>query len=533
MDPNDPRPWSTKSPDQRWDYVVIGSGMGGMTTAALLAKLGKRVLVLERHYVPGGFTHSFKRKRWHWDVGVHAIGEVTERAMLGRVLRDLAGDRLQWASLGSVYEQFHYPGDFTIEFPDTPRQYRENLYEAFPHQREAIDRYFSLVRQAVGAMRGYYASRALPERLASMVAPFATKGADRFTGRTLKSVLDELTDDARLKTVLAGQWGYYGSPPSEGAFAIHASVVHHFMHGAYYPVGGAGNIARALLQTVADAGGWTRIRADVDHVVVENGAAVGVRLKGGEEIRAHRVVSAASVLHTAERLMRPEDRPGEWSRSVSAMAPSPAHLCLYMGFEGDARAAGGGSANQWFWETWDSEVTSWDFADEATPAPVLYTSYPSLKDPSHDPGPSSLHTGEIVTFAPYSAFEKWSGTSWMKRGEAYDALKTELTERLLEQYFRYRPAMKPLLRHAELSTPLTTEHFVNPAAGAIYGVVSTPARYRNPWLRPRTPVEGLFLSGCDVGAAGVMGAFVGGVLCAASAEPFKALPYLRDRVQAR
>src|SRR4051812_45500356 len=69
-----------------WDYVVVGSGMGGMTCAALLAKLGRRVLVLEQHYVPGGFTHTFKRKRWTWDVGVHAVGEVTERAVLGRIL---------------------------------------------------------------------------------------------------------------------------------------------------------------------------------------------------------------------------------------------------------------------------------------------------------------------------------------------------------------------------------------------------------------------------------------------------------------
>src|SRR4029079_794117 len=104
-------------PDGHWDYVVIGSGMGGMTTAALLAKLGRRVLVLEQHYAPGGFTHVFKRPGYHWDVGVHAVGEVTEHSMTGRILRALTDGKLEWTSLGSVYDQFNFPDGFSIDFP--------------------------------------------------------------------------------------------------------------------------------------------------------------------------------------------------------------------------------------------------------------------------------------------------------------------------------------------------------------------------------------------------------------------------------
>src|SRR4051794_1927659 len=83
------RPYSTRSPEGPWDYVVIGSGMGGMTTAAALSKIGRRVLVVEQHYVPGGFTDTFRRKKWRWDVGVHAVGEVDGRAAIGRLLGSL------------------------------------------------------------------------------------------------------------------------------------------------------------------------------------------------------------------------------------------------------------------------------------------------------------------------------------------------------------------------------------------------------------------------------------------------------------
>lgn len=519
-------PWSKAVPQGPWDYVVVGSGMGGMTTAAILASLGRRVLVLEGHYVPGGFTHEFKRKRWHWDVGVHAIGEVTDKAILGRVLRSLTGDHLEWASLGDPYEHFHFPDGFRIDFPDNPRAYRECLIEKFPEEREAIDRYFSLVRQAAGAMRGFYLSRVFPERVSGLLDPLLQRQARRFTSVSLQSVLDELTDDPRLKTVLAGQWGYYGSPPHEGSFAIHAAVVRHFLHGAHYPVGGAGQIAKALLQRVADHGGWTAIRAEVEEILIEGGRAAGVRLVGGEEIRARRVVSAASALVTATKLLPPSERPKPWASAISALPAAPAHLCAYLGFQGDIRAAGATPGNQWFWSTWSSSECTWDI-DRDRGAPVLYTSFPSLKDPSHDPGPDQLHTGEIVTFVPYEKFERWRGAPWMKRGAEYDALKADLLQRLLDGLFAHRPGLKPLLRHAELSTPVTTEHFVRPAAGSIYGAVSTPARYANPWLRPRTPVKDLFLSGCDVGAAGVMGAFVGGVLCATAAEPLEVIPWLR------
>jgi all-trans-retinol 13,14-reductase len=144
------RPWSTRSEQRVWDVVVIGSGMGGLTTAALLSQLGRSVLVLEQHYVPGGFTHTFKRKRWQWDVGVHAVGEVTERAVLGRVMRALSGDKLEWNSLGEVYDEFTFP-DLHIAFPDSRVKFAENLRAAFPSRSKDIQRYFDQAR-SVGAV---------------------------------------------------------------------------------------------------------------------------------------------------------------------------------------------------------------------------------------------------------------------------------------------------------------------------------------------------------------------------------------------
>src|SRR5690606_16748465 len=267
-------------------------------------------------------THAFKRKSWEWDVGVHAVGEVTRHSMTGRLLDTLTDGRLEWASLGEVYDEFHYPDDFRIDFPDTPEKFRRNLLEAFPKEEKAIDDYLGYVREVSGAMKGYYLARTAPPGAMG-------KAADLFLGRKARGLLQQrtsevvakLTDDPRLRAVFCAQWGYYGAPPSRASFAMQALVVKHFMWGGFYPVGGSKRIAAELLRTVADAGGWTCIRADVDEILVRDGEAHGVRLKDGRQVEAERVVSAAGVSSTVRRLLPEFLRSADWSQGVEALKP--------------------------------------------------------------------------------------------------------------------------------------------------------------------------------------------------------------------
>jgi len=241
------------------------------------------------------------------------------------------------------------------------------------------------------------------------------------------------------------------------------------------------------------------------------------------------VISATGALTTVNRLLPAGERAKPWAQRIASVKPSPAHVCLYLGFKGgDIRAAGATASNKWFYETWSSEAAYWNALDPKADAPVLYCSFPSLKDPTHDPGPDQLHTGEVVTFVPFDAFERWRDSRWMRRGDDYEAFKQSLHERMLAQFLRHMPGLKPMIAHAELSTPLSTEWFARGASGAIYGLEHTPERFANPWLRPRTPVRDLFLSGSDVSTGGVMGAFVGGVLAAAAAEPAKTVAHVRS-----
>src|SRR5580692_166265 len=135
--------------DDYWDAIVIGSGMGGLTAAALLSKYASRkVLVLERHYTAGGYTHSFRRPGYSWDVGVHYVGDLQDPASPLRTAFDnLTGGKLEWASMPDVYDRILMDGR-TFEFPTGLERLRARLKDDFPSEAAAIDGYLAAVQSA-------------------------------------------------------------------------------------------------------------------------------------------------------------------------------------------------------------------------------------------------------------------------------------------------------------------------------------------------------------------------------------------------
>jgi all-trans-retinol 13,14-reductase len=267
----------------------------------------------------------------------------------------------------------------------------------------------------------------------------------------------------------------------------------------------------------------------VEQLLLERGKVAGVRLVGGEVIRARRVVSAIGIGATARRLLPAEQAAAPWARALQALEPSPAHCALYLGFKGDIQAAGACPSGQWFYNTWDPAAGIWDVSDAERlgPPPMIYCSFASLKDAGHDPGQEQRHSGQVIALTEWQPFAAWQKLPWRQRGADYEAMKTRLREKLLAELLRRMPGLAPLIDYAELSTPLSTDTFCHPTEGAMYGIRPTPARYACRWLRPRSPIPGLYFAGADVVSPGVVGALMGGVLAALAAEPVGTLAQIR------
>jgi phytoene dehydrogenase-like protein len=500
-----------------YDAVVIGSGIGGLGVAALLAKhAGKRVLVLERHYTLGGYTHVFRRPGYEWDVGVHYFGELQAGTMFRRIFDDVSDGRLEWADMGEVYDRVVLGGE-QYDFVKGAARFTSALKQRFPAEAKAIDAYFDLVQRVVASTPRFFMEKAIPGPFAAVAGPFLRRRFLRYARRTTRAVLESLTNDQRLIGVLTAQCGDYGLPPGESSFAIHALVTNHYLEGGFYPVGGAGRIAEAIVPVIAAAGGKALLNAEVAEIVVENGRAAGVRMAAdGAVIRAPLVISDAGVENTFGRLLAPDvgARLGLLER-LRGVRPSAAHLCLYVGLKHTAQELGLPRANLWIYPHEHHDATFAAAAD-GEDLSFAYISFPSAKDPDFERRHPGRATIDVITAVPYARFAAWEGMRWKKRGAAYEAMKDRLAARLLDVLYTHVPQVRGRVDTFELSTPLTTRHFCNYASGEIYGLDHTPQRFEQRWLRPRTPVRGLYLTGQDVASCGVAGALIGGVLSASA-----------------
>ncbi len=512
-------PYKRWTPQATYDAIVIGSGIGGLAAAALLAKHAeRRVLVLERHYVAGGFTHAFHRPGYEWDVGVHYIGEVHRpRSILRRMFDHVTDGALEWADMGEVYDVMVF-GDERYAFRAGRERFRADLHAWFPGEARAIDAYLQLVRRTSKRANLYFAEKALPAPVAGLLGGALRAPSMRAVRRTTLETLRALTSDERLMGVLTGQWGDYGLTPARSSFFMHAILTSHYLNGAAYPVGSAPRIAESIAPVIARAGGEVVTSAEVEQILLERGRAAGVRLADGRELRAPLVVSDAGVAITFGRLLPAgEAARCRWSEVRSRTEPSASHASLYLGFRKTAAELGFTKSNLWVFPGYDHDANLARFtADPDAPLPLVFLSFPSAKDHEFEQRHPGRATLEAVTLLPYESVERWAGSRWKKRGADYEALKERLSARLLETVRRFHPAAADAVDHAELSTPLSTRNFAAHPRGEIYGLAHTPARFAERRLRPRTRIPGLYLTGSDVCTAGVSGALMGGVLTASA-----------------
>ncbi|WP_420237478.1 phytoene desaturase family protein [Telmatobacter bradus] len=506
--------------DGNWDAVVIGSGIGGLTAAALLSMHGdKRVLVLERHYLAGGFTHSFSRPGFTWDVGVHYIGDVKDPSMqLRRAFDHLTEGNLKWAPMPEIYDRIVIAGD-SYEFVAGIDFFRSGLVERFPREERAIDGYLAAILACNRAGLFYNIEKSIPAPVAAMLGGLLRRGFLHWAGQTTRQVLDELGVSAELAGVLTAQWGDYGLTPTESSFAIHATIAAHYFSGASYPVGGSERIAASIVPQIERAGGMVVTSAEVRRILLGNHRVRGVELADGQVIESPLVISDAGAGNTFFRLL-PGDLPEmeKVRAGLLQLSPSRAHINLYAGLDGSSAELGLTGTNLWLYPGYDHDASLSCFqTNPDAPLPVAFISFPSAKDPEFELRHPGHATAEIMVPFPFANFARWSETRWMKRGADYDSLKQYWTERLTDLLTTQYPQLAGRIAHAEISTPLSTRHFMNHPQGEIYGIAATPARYRMRELGARTPIRGLLLTGADVAGAGVAGVLYGGVIAASLA----------------
>ncbi|TMA36189.1 MAG: NAD(P)/FAD-dependent oxidoreductase [Deltaproteobacteria bacterium] len=442
----------------RYDAIVVGSGLGGLTCAALLARAGRRVLIVERHDRPGGYAHAFRRRGYRFDSAVHLVSGCEPVPFEGGgVLHDLLSElgvreRCDFVRVDPCY-RVEWPG-MTLDAPCELERFAEAHAERFPREAKGIRGFL----EDCLTIRGE-ASRAEEQGAGPLRRPERFPLLLRYRRATLAQVLGARVEDPAARAALAALWPYLGLPPSRVSFLYFATMLTSYVaDGAYYCRGSFQAFADALVAAAVGSGGELLLRAPVRRILVEQGRAVGVLLENGQCVRAPVVISNADARQTVDELCGAEHFPARYLNDLGA-ADLAHETFLYPGPDHEAAHASGlGGAPNW-----------------------LSLTVPTLVDPSL--APAGQHLLVLTTLVDGHA-----GAPWRE-------LKAPRTEALLRRAERRLPGLRDSLRLAEAATPRTMERYTRNRDGAIYGFDVTPAQVGPGRLDNRTPLAGLYLAG--------------------------------------
>jgi phytoene dehydrogenase-like protein len=502
------------------DVAIIGAGLGGLMTAARLARKGRRVAVLDAHYVAGGCCTMFSRgsgaDRYAFDIGLHYIGDCSPEGRIPTLLRE-AGVEIELAELDpDGFDEFVFP-DLRFRVPKGVDAYRDRLVAAFPAEKKGIDRYIRLVEEAgrLGRLNAPKGWRLMLEAAARGRLAAAYRGA------TLGEFLDSCTKDRRLRAVIAGQNGDYGLPPGRVSALLHAGLVSHYLKGAWYPKGGGQVIADKLCDVIEQAGGTVHLRHPVTRILVDAGKAAGVRYKAphGEEgeIRAPLVVSNADLKRTLLDLLPREQLPADLEATARGWEMGAAIFLTCLAVRTDLKALGMGATNYWQFDDYDFDSLYEEAATTLPPVRACYITSATLKDPA-TPGhaPDGVHTVEVMALMPGRS-QLWGVAptdvaSPRYRSQAeYTAVKQRVETELVGRLERLFPGSTQNLLHLESATPVTHSRFTWASDGSGYGLAGTPAQFLDRRPGPRGPVPGLYFAGANLRSGhGVSGALSSG-----------------------
>lgn len=489
-----PRGKQSSGSSDKWDAIIIGAGLGGLSCAAAFARQGFKPLVLEQHRIPGGYATTFKRSGgFEFDVSLHSMTGTGEDNSIHNLIPGFPEIKdIEFVPHKVLYRVIFPDYDIRVPSKDV-NGYIKVLTEYFPEEKQGIQDLFKAMK-GIGTDLNKYSSAGNRADMSKFPQeyPFLFKSITSTWGQ----FQDAYINNPKLKAIVSSLWGYFGLPPSKLASLYYGLPLTGYLEqGGYYPVGRSQKISNALVKFIEERNGKVQLQTRVKNILIKDHAAYGVKTADGKEYVGKVIISNANAYDTFHRMMDEKEYLKDYLARLDSFSVSLSSFQVFLGLKKDLIKEVGITDSEIFYEpSYDLEagyqaalnagVENGGFA--LTLYDNLYKGY----------SPEGKNTLNLLILQGYEPWKKYEADYFAGKKEAYRAEKERLANILIKQAEeKLLPGLSKAIEVKEIGTPLTNARYTLNYRGAVYGWDQTLNNSMPRRLPQRTPIKNLFLAG--------------------------------------
>ncbi len=502
-----------------YPVIVVGAGLGGLGAACQLASVGEKVLLLEKHNVPGGFATSFVRGRFEFEGALHELSDIGTEGNKGSLYRFLEKigaipNKIKFTRVPEFYRSVFFDG-FDVTMPFGLEEYTNKLIELFPNEKKGIEEFMEMCKAVLAGIE-FIASKG--GRFSPAEVLKEHPWIPRITGLTLLEVFNKFFKDPKLMAIIAQLWGYVGVPPSRmNAYIFIAMLTFFLKWGAAYPIGRSHAFTSAMVKAFEDLGGEIRYNALVNRILVENGRTCGVELINGDIYLCKAIISNVNPICTIMKMLPQEIVPESYKKSVYSPEIGVSGFSVYIGLNAPYKKLGFNAHEIFINETYDMDSVFETFRKLEHPKFLVAACYNHVYEDISPPGTTQL----VLTTLQMGKL--WQSVS----PDQYHRIKDEIADKMVDMVQKtICPDIRDHIEVAEVATPLTYYRYSKNMEGAIYGYTQDILNGPMLRLKSRGSIPGLYQVGAWTNFGGGFATTILGGRIAAGM-------YLKDRKEGR
>lgn len=485
---------------EKYDVVIIGSGLGGLVSAIILAKEGYCVCVLEKNQQFGGNLQTFVRNKTIFDTGVHYIGGLSEGQNLNRYFKYLG--IMDDIGLRKMDED----GFDRISFDNDPKEYRhaqgyenfsKTLLEDFPEEEKAIMAYCEKMKETCSFFPLYGLRHGKPYYENTSLFEIKTK-----------EFIDSITENEKLRAVLGGSNLLYAGEGKRTPFYMHALSVNSYIQSSYRCLKGGSQITKALLTRFRENGGKALKRHKVIKFETEDGKVTAVKTSNGKTIEGTLFISNIDPKMTLGMIDIDNFRKSYTTR-IQNIESTIAAFSLYIVLKPNTFKYL--NYNYYHFKDYRNIWDVHNYTQESWPEAYMFSM--GINKHSDEFGDSIT----VMTYMRYEEVEAWADTfntvvKKNSRGQTYEAFKARKSEIIINELEKKFPDIRNCIEAVYASTPLSYRDYIGCNRGSMYGYVKDANNPLKSFISPRTKIKNLYFTGQSLNMHGILGVTISGVV---------------------